>query len=48
VKFSAREMEELAVLIIGGVGLALGLDELEDEWTTSADVVASGEKIAAN
>lgn len=47
-EFSAREMEELAVLIVGGVGLALGLDELEDEGAASAYVVAAGEKVAAD
>ena len=49
VEFPAREVEELAVLVVVvEVGLALGLDELEDEGAARADVVAAGEEVAAN
>ena len=41
-------MEELAVLFFGAVGLALGLDELEDEGAARADVVPAREEVAAD
>jgi len=49
VEFPAGEVEELAVLVVVvEVGLALGLDELEDEGAARADVVAAGEEVAAD
>ncbi|KAH1053425.1 hypothetical protein GYH30_022626 [Glycine max] len=49
VEFPVGEVEEHAVLIIVvEVGLALGLDELEDKGAARADVVAAGEEVAAN
>ena len=46
VEFPAREVEELAVLVV--VGLALGLDELENEGAACADVVAAWEEVSAD
>ena len=48
-EFPVGEVEEHAVLvIIVEVGLALGLDELEDEGAARADVVAVGEEVTTN
>lgn len=41
-------MEELAVLLVGAVGVALGLEELENERAARADVGAPGEEITAD
>ena len=48
-EFPVGEVEEHVVLvIIVEVGLALGLDELEDEGAACADVVAAGEEVTTN
>lgn len=41
-------MQELAVLLLGAVRLALDLQELEHERTARADVGAPGEEVAAD
>ena len=42
-------MKELAPLLIGSaVGLALGLEELEDERATRADIVTTREEVSAD
>ena len=44
----ARQVEELAVLVVCVVGAALGLEELENERAARADVGTPGEEIAAH
>lgn len=41
-------MQELAVLLLGAVRLALDLQELEHERTARADVGTPGEEVAAD
>lgn len=44
----SRQVEKLAVLLLGAVGFSLGLQQLKNERASSTDIGSSGEKVAAD